>query len=183
MRIYFVASEASPFIKTGGLGDVASALPEAIAREGHDITVFVPLYRAVQNAPDFAQAEKIAEFETPLSWRRQKTVLYSCRKDSLSPRYVFVGNDYYFHRDGPIYGHMDDGERFAFFSRAVIESVSRLGEAPDLFHCNDWQTACLPVFLREFYPQYDGIRTSTRASCPPPSRRRSSDSPKRTAVF
>ncbi len=161
MKIAFAASEAAPFIKTGGLADVAASLPAALAAAGHEVTVFVPLYGAIKNGGYFKDFSFAGEFKTPLGWRNQYTGLFICQDGKNKPRFCFIDNEYYFCRTNGtgIYGEPDDGERFAFFSRAVIESFSRLGFLPDVVHCNDWHTALLPVFLREFYPQYDGIKT------------------------
>jgi len=160
MKILFAASEAAPFVKTGGLGDVASALPAALAAAGHDVSVFLPLYGQIKSGPFFKKMKKIAEFETPLSWRRQYTGVYRLAKKAGSPSYYFLDNEYYFKREGRgIYGEYDDGERFVFFSRAILETVRRTGMNPDLIHCNDWQTAALPVFKKVFYP--DLGRTGT----------------------
>ncbi len=160
MKILFAASEAAPYIKTGGLGDVAQALPKALAALGHEVKVILPLYGKIKNNEKlFSRLTYITDFGTPLSWRSQYTGIFR-EGEGNNPEYVFVDNEYYFNRgDGPIYGHYDDGERFAFFSRAVIEVMGRLGFTPDVLHCNDWQTALVPVFLRKFYTQYKKVRT------------------------
>ncbi|MBR6426663.1 MAG: glycogen synthase [Clostridia bacterium] len=161
MKIAFAASEAAPFIKTGGLGDVAGALPDALAAAGHEITVFLPLYGRIKHGEYFDRFSFVADFQTVLGWRVQYTGLFTYCEGPGKPRFCFIDNEYYFNRtEGTgIYGEPDDGERFAFFSRAVIESLSRLGFIPDVIHCNDWQTALIPVFLRVFYPEYNGVRT------------------------
>lgn len=149
MKIVFAASEANPYMKTGGLGDVAQALPLSLAQiEGNEMTVFLPLYAPIKEK--YTDLEKVCEFQTQLSWRSQYTALY--RKISDGVTYYFVDNEYYFART-PIYGHGDDGERFAFFSKAVLEGLVQLGLCPDVLHCNDWQTALIPVFYRAFYKE------------------------------
>ena len=150
MKIVFAASEAAPFVKTGGLGDVARALPLALSEiPGNEVTLFLPYYKQIKSDPS-VRCEKICEFRTSLSWRDQYTGLFRLETDKSGVRVFFVDNEYYFDRDG-IYGFSDDGERFAFFSKAVLESLKRLGYVPDVIHCSDWQTALVPVMLHEFY--------------------------------
>ncbi|MBP5269444.1 MAG: glycogen synthase [Clostridia bacterium] len=151
MKIAFVASEAAPFAKTGGLGDVASALPAALAAAGHEVAVILPLYRRIKTGPDFASMRFLTSFEANLSWRRQYAGVFTARKKPRAPRFYFIDNEYYFGRDGAIYGEYDDGERFAFFSLAALGTLEATGFMPDVIHCNDWQTAALPVFLRTVY--------------------------------
>ena len=158
MNIVFCASEAAPFIKTGGLGDVAYALPAALAAAGNRVTVVLPLYGRIKRSEYFGRMKFIRWFMTELSWRRQYTGIYTLTA-AKGLTFVFIDNEYYFDRPGGIYGEYDDGERFAFFSKAAIDAVASLGLSPDVIHCNDWQTAALPVFLREFYPGFDGTRT------------------------
>ncbi|MBQ0102210.1 MAG: glycogen synthase [Firmicutes bacterium] len=159
MKILFAASEAAPFVKTGGLGDVALALPKALSAAGHEVKIFIPLYGRIKNDPRYKdKLGCIAETNTRLGWRNQYTGIWKY-KGGKGPEYYFIDNEYYFARDGKsIYGDYDDGERFAFFSRAVIEAMGVTGFVPDVIHCNDWQTAALPVFLRRFYPQYGGVK-------------------------
>ena len=152
MKIVFAASEAAPFIKTGGLGDVAQALPAALSEyTGNEILLFLPYYSSIKSNPAFA-VEEVAVFETPLSWRNCYTGLYrlKCRKRKL--QVYFIDNEQYFARD-KAYGSVDDGERFAFFSKAILESLVKMGEKPDVIHCNDWQTALLPTMLHAFYEE------------------------------
>ena len=160
MKIAFVASEAAPFVKSGGLGDVASALPKALAAAGHDVKVFVPLYGKIKHDSRYAdKLNYMMDFRSMLSWRQQYTGVAKYTESS-NPEYYFIDNEYYFDRGGNgIYGQYDDGERFAFFSRAVLDTIGAIGFMPDIVHCNDWQTALVPVLMRRFYPQYNGTRT------------------------
>lgn len=161
MKILFAASEAAPYIKTGGLGDVASALPKALAAAGHEVKVILPLYGKIKhNKALFDKLSFVTDIRTPLSWRWQYTGIFR-EGEGKNPEYILIDNEYYFARSDSyaIYGDGDDGERFAFFSRAVIETMKTIGFTPDVIHSNDWQTAMIPVFLRAFYPQYGGIKT------------------------
>ena len=160
MKILFTASEAAPYIKTGGLGDVGQALPSALAALGHEVKIVLPLYGKIKdNEKLMSGLTYYGQTWTPLSWRSQYTGIFR-EGEGKNPEYIFVDNEYYFRRgDGPIYGHGDDGERFAFFSRAVIETMISIGFTPDVLHCNDWQTALTPIFLRKFYPKYNKVRT------------------------
>ena len=159
MKIVFAASEAAPYIKTGGLGDVGQALPKALASEGHTVKVILPLYSAIKTkAILFDSLSFVTAVNTPLAWRNQYTGIYRTGEET-NPEYIFIDNEYYFLREGTIYGHYDDGERFAYFSRAMIEVLKALSITPDVIHCNDWQTALVPMFLRKFYPELNGVRT------------------------
>lgn len=150
MKIVFAASEAAPFIKTGGLGDVAQALPAALSEyKGNEILLFLPYYRSVKNDPSIA-VEQIAEFETELSWRNAYVGLKRLKSRKRKLQVYFIDNEYYFDRDR-IYGEYDDGERFAFFSKAILEALVYMGQKPDIIHCNDWQTALMPTMLHAFY--------------------------------
>ena len=150
MKIVFASSEAAPFIKTGGLGDVAQALPKALSEyKGNEILLFLPYYKSIKNNPAF-EVERVAEFSTSLSWRNAYVGLMRLKSRKRKLRIYFIDNEQYFNRDS-IYGHLDDGERFAFFSKAILESLVYINERPDIIHCNDWQTALLPVLLHAFY--------------------------------
>lgn len=152
MKIVFAASEAAPFIKTGGLGDVAEALPAALSEyKGNEVTVFLPYYKSIKQNPAI-QTEKVAVFETPLAWRRSYTGLFRLKSKKRKLKFYFIDNEQYFARENA-YGAPDDGERFAFFSKAILESLVVLGEKPDVIHCNDWQTALLPTLLHAFYEE------------------------------
>ena len=145
MKILFAASEVAPFIKTGGLADVAGSLPKELARAGHEVKVILPLYEGIGQQWR-EQMQFCCYFYITLAWRRSYCGIFSLEKDGVT--YWFVDNEYYFKRND-IYGHFDDGERFAFFSRAVIETPEHMGYYPDVLHCNDWQTALVPIYLLE----------------------------------
>lgn len=145
MKLFFAASEVAPFIKTGGLADVAGSLPNALAKLGHDVRVILPLYSAIP-AQWRRQMTFLKSFHFPLSWRNAYCGLFSLAYQGLT--YYFIDNEYYFQREG-LYGQFDDGERFAYFSRAVVEVPIQLGWSPDIIHCNDWQTSLVPVYLLE----------------------------------
>ena len=145
MRILFASSEVAPFIKTGGLADVAGSLPKALAQEGHDVKVILPLYEGV--GEQWRSQMKFEQYyNVTLSWRHVYCGVFSLEQDGVT--YWFVDNEYYFKR-WQLYGHFDDCERFAYFSRAVIETPGHFGWAPDIIHCNDWQTALVPVYMLE----------------------------------
>lgn len=160
MQIVFASAECAPFVKTGGLGDVAGSLPVALVRAGAEVIVMVPKYATIKDEYK-AQMEHFADFYVSLGWRNEYCGLEKLERDGVT--YMFVDNERYFARDYP-YGFFDDGERFAFFSKAITESLQHLpaGFECDILHCNDWQTALAPVFLREFYqglPLYDRVKT------------------------
>lgn len=163
LHVAFASAEAAPFVKTGGLGDVAGSLPQALKAAGAEVIVFVPKYDTIaQKYKD--RMDHLCDFYVPLGWRNEY-----CGLERLNHRgvdYLFVDNEHYFSRGYP-YGFFDDGERFAFFSKAVVESLQHLphalnGFTCDVLHCNDWHTAMAPVFLREFYqasPLYQNVKT------------------------
>lgn len=160
MQIVFASAECAPFVKTGGLGDVAGSLPAALVRAGAEVIVMVPKYATIKDEYK-AQMEHFADFYVSLGWRNEYCGLEKLEHDGVT--YMFVDNERYFARDYP-YGFFDDGERFAFFSKAITESLQHLPAdfECDILHCNDWQTALAPVFLREFYqglPLYDRVKT------------------------
>ena len=160
MQIVFASAECAPFVKTGGLGDVAGSLPAALVRAGAEVIVMVPKYATIKDEYK-AQMEHFADFYVSLGWRNEYCGLEKLERGGVT--YMFVDNERYFARDYP-YGFFDDGERFAFFSKAITESLQHLpaGFECDILHCNDWQTALAPVFLREFYqglPLYDRVKT------------------------
>ena len=145
MNILFAASEVAPFIKTGGLADVAGSLPQKLADMGHDVKVILPLYEGV--GQQYREKMRfLFHWSCRLAWRTPYCGLFELREGNIS--YLFVDNEYYFKR-AEIYGHYDDGERFAFFSRAVIETPAHLDWHPDVIHCNDWETALVPIYLLE----------------------------------
>lgn len=163
LHVAFASAEAAPFVKTGGLGDVAGSLPQALKAAGAEVVVLVPKYDTIaQEYKD--RMEHLCDFYVPLGWRNEY-----CGIERLNHRgvdYLFIDNERYFSRGYP-YGFFDDGERFAFFSKAIVETLQYLpgvlnGFACDVLHCNDWHTAMAPVFLREFYqasPFYQNIKT------------------------
>lgn len=160
MNVVFASAEAAPFVKTGGLGDVAGSLPAALQKAGANVIVMVPLYGTISDEYK-NKMEHVAEFYVSLGWRNEYCGLERLIHNDVT--YLFVDNKRYFDRDYP-YGFFDDGERFAFFSKAITESLQYLpdGFRPDILHCNDWHTALAPVFLREFYqgmPLYENVST------------------------
>ena len=158
MKIMYVTSECAPFIKTGGLGDVAGSLPKALAAKGHDVRVFCPLYSAISEE----MREKffyIKNAYVRLGWRNQYCGIFRYEKDGVT--YYFIDNEYYFAR-GQIYGEYDDAERFAYYSKAVLEVLPDLDWKPDVINCNDWQTALVPVYYNLMFasrPFYENIKT------------------------
>ena len=160
MRVLFASSEAVPFAKTGGLGDVAGSLPRALKHAGAKAAVILPKYSTIpQEYQD--RMKHVADFYVPLAWRNDYCGIEKLTLQGLD--FYFVDNESYFKRDS-LYGYFDDGERFAFFSKAITESLQHLPADfdCDILHCNDWQTALAPVFLREFYqglPLYDRVKT------------------------
>lgn len=157
-KILFVASEARPFIATGGLADVIGSLPQALAQDPtYDIRVVLPLYSDIKQ--DFRRKMSfLGNIYIPLSWRNQYCGIFRCQQDGVT--YYFLDNEYYFKRSG-CYGFYDDGERFAYFSRAVLEILPFIGFYPDVLHCHDWQAALAAIYLKTIYadrPEYQGIR-------------------------
>ncbi|MGN7296988.1 glycogen synthase GlgA [Ferdinandcohnia sp. SAFN-114] len=158
MNVLFAASECAPFIKTGGLGDVIGALPNALQQEGVHVSVILPKYG---DLADKYKEQLVLEriIEVPLGWRRQYCGIEKLVHNGIS--YYFLDNEYYFKRYGS-YGFYDDGERFAFFSRAVLEAIPFLDKKPDVIHCHDWQAGPIPLLLKAHYsnqPDYQGIKT------------------------
>ncbi len=157
-KILFLAGESAPFIRTGGLGDVAGALPATLNALGADARVMLPLYMDIPQ--DFKNAMRyIGSVYVTLAWRYQYCGLFSYNYNGVT--YYFVDNEYYFKRNG-VYGHYDDAERFAFFSKACLEALRLIDFYPDVIHANDWHTALTPVFLDCFYrgiPEYQNIKT------------------------
>lgn len=159
MKILFVASEAAPFIKSGGLGDVAGALPKAFNKAGHDCRVIIPFYKEEIRGDLQSNFRYLASTYVDLSWRRQYCGVFEATYDGVT--YYLIDNEYYFKRRG-LYGHFDDGERFAFFSKAVLEVLPLIDFFPDVLHANDWHSALTPVFLDVFYrysEDYQKIKT------------------------
>ena len=161
MKITYIASEANPFAASGGLGDVMGALPAAVLKEGDEstsVSVIMPLYRSISEAHR-ATMKKIFEFRFYLGWRHAYCGVFETVKDGV--RYLFLDNEYYFYRDH-LYGDFDDGERFAYFSRAAIEYICQSGDIPDILHANDWQSALSVVYLKTKHKddlRLSGIKT------------------------
>lgn len=159
LQVLYAVFEADPFIKTGGLGDVGGSLPAAVCKLGVDMRVVLPKLSSI--ADEYTeQMKKIAEFTVPLGWRNQYCGVEKLKRKGVTC--YFIDNEYYFKRPEP-YGYHDDGERIAFFSKAVLECIQHLPDfSPEIIHCNDWHTALTPVFLREHYmeiPAYRNMRT------------------------
>jgi starch synthase len=158
MKVLYAASEAMPFIKSGGLGDVAGALPKALQKLGVDVRVMIPFY---SNIPQHfrQEAKLLLAASVPLGWRNQYCGIFQTTQNGIT--YYLLDNEYYFKRDGN-YGQFDDGERFAFFSRACLEALHHIDFIPDIIHCNDWHTGLIPVFLKLFYKDttlYSNVKT------------------------
>lgn len=158
MKVLFAAAEAHPFIKTGGLADVIGALPKALKNAGVDVRVILPKYRGIPEQFT-SKMEHVAVVNVPIGWRNQYCGIERLIYDGI-PIY-FIDNEYYFGRDG-IYGYMDDGERFAFYNRGVLECLQAIDFQPDVIHCHDWHAAVIPLMLQAHYrhiPFYSEIRT------------------------
>lgn len=157
MNILFTTSECVPFIKTGGLADVAGSLPKALMDKNTDVRVVMPLY---SNIPEKyrKKMKKTGEFDVGLNWRRQTCEIFTLKHDGVV--HYFLGNDYYFNREGGIYGHYDDGERFLFYSKAILEMLPYIDYIPEIMHCNDWHTAIIPYLANTHYrPHYRDMKT------------------------
>ncbi len=157
-KILFVGSECAPFMATGGLADVLGSLPNALAKN-NEVSVIIPLYSNINE--DFrSKFEFVTSFYVSLSWRHQYCGIYKYFYHGVT--YYFVDNEYYFKREGNIYGFYDDGERFAFFSKAVVDTIKKLDINPDIVHCNDWQSAATVIYLKTLYysdDYYKNIKT------------------------
>ena len=152
MKVLYVASEALPFMASGGLGDVAGSLPVALRKRLIGCRVVMPLYDSIKQ--EYKDKMKfITSISVPVSWRRQYCGIFEAKHNGVI--YYFLDNQYYFKRDG-IYGHYDDAERFAFFARAVLEIIPHLGWKPDIIHCNDWQSALTPLYYSCYYANQIG---------------------------
>ena len=159
LNVLFAAFEAVPFMKTGGLGDVAGSLPPALKKAGCDVRVIIPKFLDMPEEYK-SKLRHVTQFYVPLGWRNQYCGIEQLEHNGVT--FYFVDNESYFARHGA-YGYFDDGERIAFFSKAIVECIQYLPDFEcDILHCNDWHTALAPVFLREFYsgmPLYDNIKT------------------------
>ena len=152
MRIAVCASEGAPYAKSGGLGDVMEALPAALARiEGNEVALFLPYYNKIKTNEKYP-VELVAQFRVGLGWRQQYAGLMKLTNRNDGVQVYFIDNEYYFGgRTGAIYGDLDDGERYAFFSRACLDAMAIIGYIPDVIQCNDWQTALIPTYLKSVY--------------------------------
>ncbi|MEG2814112.1 MAG: glycogen/starch synthase, partial [Oscillospiraceae bacterium] len=162
MKILYAAGECAPFVKTGGLGDVAHALPISLAKEEDtdEVCVFLPYYKSIKENPEF-KMEFVTNFYVPLAWRRIYCGIFKFVDKAKKLTYYFIDNDDYFYRD-KAYGYFDDGERFAFFSKAILEALLHIDFYPDVVHMNDWQTALIPAMLKAQYdviPEFKRIKT------------------------
>ena len=148
-KVIFLGSEAAPFIATGGLADVLGSLPKALANNGKlDVSVILPLYGNISQ--DFkSQFKFLTSFNVSVGWRTQYCGVFYFEYQGV--KFYFLDNEYYFKREGNIYGFYDDGERFAFYSRAALDTIARLDLYPDILHCNDWQSAAAIVYLKGMY--------------------------------
>lgn len=148
-KIIFLGSEGAPFIATGGLADVMGSLPKAIAKNGNlDVSVILPLYSKI-NPELRAKFKFITDFKVSVSWRLQYCGVFYYEYEGV--KFYFIDNEYYFKREGNIYGFYDDAERYAFFSRACLDTIYRLDIYPDILHCNDWQTSSAIIYLKGLY--------------------------------
>ena len=154
MKILYAAAEAAPYIKIGGLGDVMYALPKAVAEAGEEVAVVLPLYKSTKDRFGH-ELTYLTSFSVPLAWRQLYCGIFRHTQGSVT--YYFVDNEYYFNRDA-VYGNYDDGERYAFFSKAVLEMLMHIDFFPDIIHANDWQTALIPLFLKAFYQNANGYQ-------------------------
>lgn len=158
-KILFAASEAVPFIKTGGLADVTGSLPKYFDKENYDVRIILPKYICMDEQWK-EQLQFLCHFYVNLSWRKQYVGIFQTKKDGIT--YYFVDNEFYFAGDKPYNNIYEDVEKFAYFSKAVIEALPYLDFCPDVIHCHDWQTGLIPVFLRTLYGDdryYSGIRS------------------------
>ena len=150
MKIAMVASEAAPFVKTGGLGDVMEALPLALSQiPKNEVSVFLPFYDSIKYS-DRWEKEFLGYFDVPLAWRREYVGVFRLKTRKKKLKIYFIDNEHYFCR-GRVYGEPDDGERFAYFSKAALAAMVFVGLQPDIVHCNDWQTALIPLLLKTEY--------------------------------
>ena len=158
-KILFVASEAVPYIKTGGLADVVGSLPKYFDKEKYDVRVILPKYACMDELL-LAQLKFVCHFYVNLNWRKQYVGIFTTEYKGV--RYYFVDNEFYFAGDKPYNNIYEDVEKFAYFSKAVLESLPYIDFAPDILHCHDWQTGLVPVYLRTTYGSdnfYAGIKT------------------------
>jgi len=156
MKILYAASEVQPFAASGGLADVAGSLPKALVGEGCDCSVVMPLYKKTISEEQQKKLEFVTEFYVPVGWRSQYCGVFKTVEGGVT--YYFIDNEHYFDRDFGIYGYYDEAERFAFFSRAVLEMIKHTGEIPDIINSNDWQCALIPVYFNIYYRYQHDMR-------------------------
>ena len=160
MKIAILASEGAPYAKSGGLGDVMEALPAALARiPGNEVVLILPYYKKILENPKY-EVEQVAQFHVSLGWRQQYAGIYALKNRTDGVQVYFVDNLYYFGgRDGAIYGDNDDAERYAYYSKACLDTLVAVDFIPDVIQCNDWQTALVPVFLKsQYYPLFPNTK-------------------------
>lgn len=145
-KVLFVASEALPFASTGGLADVIGSLPAALCKKGIDARVVIPYYSSIKSK--FKNIEYLCDYNVKLSWRNQYCGIHTAKHNGVT--YYFIDNEYYFNRSS-LYGSFDDGERYAFFSKAVLDMLPRVDFFPDILHTNDWQSALVGIYLKQIY--------------------------------
>ncbi|KXZ39750.1 starch synthase [Alkalithermobacter thermoalcaliphilus JW-YL-7 = DSM 7308] len=159
LKLLYVASEGFPFVKTGGLGDVAYSLPKELRKKGIDVRVVLPKYNAIPERYK-SNMKLIKSIYVQVGWRMQYCGIEYLENEGVP--YYFIDNEYYFKREGGYYGFYDDAERFSFYNRAVLEMIDHIDFKPDIIHCNDWHTGMIPVFLKAHYnqnPRYYDIKT------------------------
>lgn len=159
VNVLFAASEAVPFIKTGGLADVCGSLPSSIDKQSFDVRVIIPKYVCMQDR-FLSIMHFVFRFYVDLGWRKQYVGVFEAKYKGIT--YYLLDNEFYFGGDRPYHFIHEDVEKFAFFSKAVLEAIARLDFLPDIVHCHDWQTGLIPVYLKTFYqnhPLYSRIKT------------------------
>ncbi len=160
MRIALLASEGAPYVKSGGLGDVMEALPAALSRiPGNQVVLILPYYKKIRQNPAY-EVELVTHFDVQLGWRQQYCGVMRLKNRTDGVQVYFLDNLYYFgDRPGAIYGDLDDGERFAYFSKACLDALVALNFIPDVIQCNDWQTALVPTYLAaQYHPYFHGTK-------------------------
>lgn len=158
MNVLFISTEAAPFAKSGGLGDVIGALPAELKNQGVDARVMLPLYKGIHDKYS-SEMTFLTNYEVALSWRRQYCGVFQMEYQGVT--FYFIDNEQYFKRDD-YYGFYDDGERFAWYSKACLETLKHIAFEPDILHCSEWQTGMVPVYLKTLYREdlgYSRLRT------------------------
>ena len=158
LNVLFISTEAEPFAKSGGLGDVIGSLPRELKKQGIDARVMLPLYKSISQKYQ-SQMKFITNFTVTMSWRTQYCGIFEMEYEGVT--FYFLDNEQYFDRDA-YYGYYDDGERFAYYSKAALEAITKLDYVPEILHCSEWQTALVPVYLKTIYKNnsfYNGLKT------------------------